>query len=411
MTTAKTELRRRRSLLWLIPERAARSLSWLVVAVCVILLVLIITHIRTNSLDRQQTQLTALLSERLCSQVDFHLTKVGVPGQYRLSDVLVGGDAGEAELRATSGTYVAPREGLAGQLDLEGGTWVLDLKNWTKPPGPRLLRLLQEARENDDLRCFTLSNFTVELRLGSSRLTLRGCIGRADLAPGGEIRGRIAEAAEGSRLTLSFLLADNLQSVTIAGGPLPWMREFLSPTVGGPLAACLTDTDGQFTVATRLGTAAGIRDNSKADLTAALDLSRLPEELGLGKMAGKLDVSLKVWGTLGRPGSFTAHATLAEGTTGTVSADALRNLHTLLTGKRMLLPSEDKEYAFNTFEISLLATPEHLFTTTQEGRSSGILAPGGPPLLTVSPGECLPIGELLRRLDELGRRWKEAHSS
>ena len=77
----------------------------------------------------------------------------------------------------------------------------------------------------------------------------------------------------------------------------------------------------------------------------------------------------------------------------------------------MLRPSEEEAYAFSSFEIPLLATPEHLFTTKQEDRPAGIFAPRGEPLLSVPPGECIPISELLRRLSELRRRWEEAHSS
>ncbi|KPJ51979.1 MAG: hypothetical protein AMS16_07060 [Planctomycetes bacterium DG_58] len=406
---------RPRSLLWVLPERAARWTSWLIVVVlCVVPVVILLVTALAQSIDREERTLAALLSERLSAPVRLGIIGKDAPGQYRLSEISIGAAADRAAVaaRAPKAGYHAPGDELPGRLDLEGGTVWMDLDAWTRAPSGSTARMLHNIRSNKDLRSVSLSNCTVELHLADERISLRKCVGRAELAENSNIQGGLVGHVEsGPGLGLTFELADAGQRVTITGKSLPWVAKLMTPSLGETLAGLLAVRDGKLTLANELATGSGSGDNWMLEVHSVLELSRLPETLGLGEMTGKLDVVLRAWGVLGRPAKLTARLHLGEAAKGTISDRALRNLRALLWGQWTETPEKTGTHTFDALELSLIVTPNFICLTRDESDPpSGIFDPAGEQLLPGPMGEFIPIDEFLERLDMLRRLWTEDHS-
>lgn len=407
---------RRHSLLWLIPERAARRLSWLVVSLlCIVPVVVILAAALSQSTENEGESLAQLLSERLCVPVRLHVTGRGGPGQYSLADVTLetGPTVSAVQLRVREGNYQAPRgEEVPGRLHLEGGTLRMDMLAWTRGPAGAIVGILRNGRANNDLRSVSLSGFTAELLLGESCLTLKRCIGRAEFTDAGDVVGHLAAETTHGRLSLKFTLTDDVHRITITGKHLPWVRALMTPTLGKTLAGLIEAPSGKLTLANELRTGSGIGDNWMLELDSTLDLSRLPKESGLGGMTGKLDVTLRAWGDLGKPAKLTARVRLPEGDSGAVSDSTLRNLRYLLAGSWDKAIEDDKRHTVGALELSFIVTPNYVcLGREKEDPPSGIFAVTGEALLSLPLGRVTAIGEFLDRLDELSRRWKDEHSS
>jgi hypothetical protein len=107
---------------------------------------------------------------------------------------------------------------------------------------------------------------------------------------------------------------------------------------------------------------------------------------------------------------------LPQDATGAISAEAVRNLRFLVSGKRepVLRPSRhEPPITYDALALAVIVTAgDSIHLTCEDERDlSGILAPGGEPLLLVRPGERIPISSFLERLDTLRRLWRESGSS
>jgi len=401
---------RRRSLLWLIPESAARWLSWLVVLLaCILPLMVIVLMAFSRSAAKEQARLSRVLSERLCVPVQLRLIRRDESGQYALSGVVIdeAGSAGPS-LQANRGTYQAPRLDLPGQLSLEGGTLSVDLESWTKPPARQVVRMLHNLENGTDLRCLSLSDFTAQLRLRREEVSLRSVIGRAELTEEGRIHGALAGESQHGRLGVKLEVGDALHAFTVFGRPLPWVKNLTTPTMGETLAQLLESPDGKLTLANDLEAGSTRNNNWRLDVKTTFDLGRLPKEIGLGEITGKLHVSLDAYGRFGQPPTLHAGLALADNTTGTLTPPALRNLNYLLTGQWGLPPLESKPQTFDALHLSITVTPEEIHLKgTGENQPAGVFGPGGVQLLSVPTVESIPIAKFLERLDELSRRHRE----
>lgn len=410
-SAARERLFHRRSLLWIIPERTARWTGWLlVVLACLVPLILLAARALTWSPQEEQEALKDLLAKRLAIPVSLQLEQQEGRGHYRLSAVRIG--RGTTALQALAGSYQAPQEDMPGRLDFTNGRLQLNLEDWTKRPSRNAMRLLFNTREHKDLRSLSLSNFTVELHFGSAPLTLTDAVGRADLTEQGDIQGHLVGRTDSGPLSFTFRLADDLQSVTVRGSPLPWARKLLAPTLGGTLTALLEDPGGELTVSSSLNTGSE-DDNWKLELAAPIDLERLPEALGLGPVTGKPDLKIsRAFGHLGATATLAATLSLPDNTTATVTDSALRNLGYLLTGRWTPGLTDDKTRTIQEIEFSVIVTREHIYLTAEpENLRTGVFGPAGAQLLAIPLGEAIPIDEFTKRLETLHRLWAETHAS
>ena len=401
---------RRRSLLWLIRESAARRLSWLIVALaCVLPLILIAATALSRSTAREEARLSHVLSERLCVPVELRLIRRDGAGQYGLSGVVIreAGSAGTA-LQANRGAYQAPGPDLAGQLALEGGTLSMDLGTWTKPPARLLMRMLHNVESSTDLRCLSLSDFAAQLRLSPEVVPLTSVIGRAELTEDGRIHGTLTGKTERGRLGLQLEIEDGRQALTVLAKPLPWVKNLTTPVLGEALSQLLESPDGKLTLTNSPPDDAASGGNWRLDAATALDLARLPKEIGLGDLTGKLRVSLNAFGRLGEAATLRASLSLADNTTGTITPAALRNLSYLLTGQWGLPTFETKPQTFEAVNLSVTVTRDEVRLAARDGKSpAGIFGPGGVQMLAVPMPEPIPISKFLERLAELDRRQRE----
>jgi hypothetical protein len=404
---------RRRSLLWLIPERAARRLSWLIVLlICILPLIVIAATTLSRSAAKEEARLSRLLSERLCVPVQLRLMRRDGPGQYALSGVVIEktGSAGPS-LQANRGTYQAPGLDLPGQLALEGGTLSMDLETWTKPPAREVMRMLHNVENSVDLRCLSLSDVTAQLHLRREVVSLRSVIGRVELTEEGRIHGALVGQTEHGRLGAKLELGEGLHAFTVLGRPLPWVKNLTTPALGETLAQLLESPEGKLTLANDPGAGSAASGNWRIDVKSTFDLGRLPKEIGLGEITGKLRVSLDASGRLGESASLCAALALTDNTTGTLTTSALRNLNFLLTGQWGTPPLESRPQTFDLLNLSVTVTPEEIRLNGMDGnRPAGIIGPGGVQLLRVPTAESIPIPRFLERLEELGRRHREARS-
>ncbi|HUW55256.1 MAG TPA: hypothetical protein VMZ92_01375 [Planctomycetota bacterium] len=410
----RVDFLRARSLLWLLPERAARWTSWAVVALaCIVPTILLLSMAVSRSDERQEQALAAMFSERLGGPVHLKMTAPDAPGRFRLADIAVGvpGEPRTVSLRCREGRYHAPANE-PGRLDLEDGTLRMDLEAWTRGPSGTVVGILHKAFIDKNLRSISLSRFTADLHLGGERLSLKGCVGRAETTQDGKIEGRlVGHPTGGGGVTVAFELGEDVQCATVSSRALPWVGAVLTPTLGDVLAGLLDMPRGKVMLANELG-AGSPGDHWRLDVDTGLDLARLPEELGLGAMTGRLNVTLKAWGALGKPGKLTARLHLAEGTPATVSDAALRNLRALLHGAWGELPEEPTTHTLGALELTVIVTSNFVCLTTADGDPpSGIFGADGGSLLDGLPGQVIPIGVFLDRLEKLRRLWKEDHSS
>lgn len=404
---------RRRSLLWVMPERLARRLSWcFVLLVCVVPLLAITGLILSESPRRNEAFLTKLLSERLASPVRLHVPKRDLPGRYRFTDITVEKSAasGAVLLRAPNGTYFVPRTDAPGRLELDNGTLKLDLTAWTEEPTQSVVRMLHNTRENKDLTAVFLSRFVTELSLGEASVTLKKCLGSARLTEEKDIRGHLLGWAADNRMSLKFVLGNGLHKLTVTADPLPWVKELLTPTLGKRLSELLESPRGRLTLSNRLATGSDTDDNWRLRIHTTLDLSHLPEELG--RMTGKLDVTVSAFGRLDRPATLRARLALVEDTEAALSPSALRSLHFLLTGRRLAIPEGNEDHRCSAIKVSVIMTHRDIYLTEAAGNDpTGIYGPGKDPLLPLPLGEGIPISDFLRRFNTLKSNWNEAHSS
>jgi hypothetical protein len=402
-------LSRRRSLLWLVRESVARRLSWLIVVlVCILPLIVIAAITLSRSAARDETRLSRLLSERLGVPVELRLIRRDALGQYGLSGVVIreAGSAGPT-LQANRGVYQAPRPDLPGLLALEAGTFSMDLGTWTKPPGRQVMRMLHNVENSTDLRCLSLSDFTAQLRLGGEVVALRSVIGRVELTEEGEIHGTLTGKTERGRLGATLEIADARHVLTVVAKPLPWAKGLVEPALGETLSRLLEPSDGKLTLTNLFPDDYSPRSNWKLDASTVLDLGRLPREIGLGDLTGKLGVKLNALGRLGEPPTLRAALALPDNTTGTLTPAALRNLNFLLSGQWGLPVFETKPLTFSAVNLSLTVTRDEIrIEAADKNLPAGIFAPGGVQLLSASPGP-IPLSKFLERLEELGRRYRE----
>jgi len=392
-----------RSLVWVLPERVARRLAWAVVVLLALVpLVLLLALIAGQHATRPASRLGSLLSKRLSADVRIGGATADASGYWRLEDVTVDVLA----VRAARGEYHAPTDGSSGRLDLENGTCALDLDDFTKPPGPRLQKLLADARTHDDLRALSFSGFTVELRLAGVRVSLARAIGRIELTDEGALHGVVSGRGVSGRLSVAFDLGDASRRVTLTGEALPFARTLLSHTFGDALAERLAEPDGALTLGSALVTGTD-GDTWQLTATTSLDLATLPPELALGGMTGTAEVTLDAFGPLGGPA--TLRATLSTPKGGAMSATAFANLAFLL-GAQVAPVDAAKPVAFESLDLAVIITRDQLyFTGLRTGRPAALYAPGGSPLLAI-PSLAVPLRDFVRRIDELKRRWEAAHS-
>ena len=410
----RVDLLRSRSLLWLVPERAARWTGWAVVVLaCIVPTLILLSASLFRSEARQEEALAALLSERLGGPVRLKTTGRDAPGHRRLADMSVGtpGVPAAASLRCPSGSYHAPAND-PGRLDLEDGTLRIDLEAWTRGPTGTVVGILHKGMQDKALRAVSLSNFTVELHLGGRRLSLKQCVGRGEFTPDGNVEARlVGRTVAGQSVTVTLEVGDDLHRATVAGRDLPWTSTVLAPTLGEALAGLLEAPRGKLILANELRRGAD-DDHWMIEVDSGLDLGRLPESWGLGPMTGPLDVTLKAWGALGKPGNLTARFRLGTGAPAAVSDVALRNLRALLWGVWAELPEKPTTHALSALELSVIVTPNFLcLTRSDDDPPSGVFGADGDSLLGGPPGEVIPIGVFLERLEKLRRLWEEEHSS
>jgi hypothetical protein len=409
--TARADLLRPWSLLWLIPERAARWLAWLlVIFACFLPLVLLAASTLSRSPAKERESLQRLLSERLGVPVTLRLDRREAGGQYHLSDVRIAGRG--LTLQAASATWCTPREGVPGRLDLDRGRLVLDLECFTGRPSRTVAGMLLSVREHADLRSLTLSNFASELRFGKSAVALPESVGRAELTEEGGIEGRLAGRAGAGRVSLSFHLTDDSQRVVLAGKPLPWVKELLAPTLGATLPQLLDAPQGELTLAGSPLTGSESGEGWELRFRAPLDLGGIPRQWGLGGITGRIDLEVHAFGPRGGAATLTARLSLPEGASAAADDPALRSLRYLLTGRWTPAAAEDTTHSLRALDLSVIVTREHIYlTSTPDALRTGVFAADGTELLGVPLGEAVPIGEFVRRLEALGRLWAEAHAS
>ena len=398
-----TGLSRRRSLLWLVRESVARRLSWLIVLlVCILPLILIVVVVLSRSASWEELRLSGTLSERLGVPVELRLTRRDVSGQYGLSGVVIReAGVGAPGLQATRGGYQAPRPDLPGELALEGGTFSMDLETWAKPPARPLLHMLHNIENSSDLRSLSLSDFTARFRLGSEVVPLTSVVGRAELTEEDAIHGTLTARTERGRLGATLEIADARHAFTVIAKPLPWVKGLVRPILGETLSGLLEPSDGKLTLTNLFPDDSAPRNNWKLDAWTAVDLARLPKEIRLGDLTGRLRVKLDASGRLGEAGTLHAALALADNTTGTLTPAALRNLNFLLSGQWGLPVFETKPLTFSAVNLSLVVTRDEIrVEAANKGSPAGIFAPGGIPLLLAAP-EPIPVSKFLERLAEL----------
>jgi hypothetical protein len=396
--TPVKRLSRLRSLVWLVPERIARRLGWIAaVALGLIPLVVVLVLVLLNRAGRPESRLAAMLSDRLTADASIGHVTMDALGCREIEHLTIN----TPSLSAPRGQYFPPSASATGRLEVENGTLAVTLDSFAKPPSLRIQKLLESARAGSDLRAISLATFAVDLDLAGERVRANRVFADVSLAEGGDsIHGVLrGHTAEGS-LKAEFDLRDESRTLKVAGKPLAWMRALLAPTLGDAMAQALAPGEGELTVSSALAT--GVPgDTWRLRAKAALDLARLPKELGLDGITASLDLDLDAFGPLDGAANVTAALTAPKG--GSLSPTALRNLRTLLN---VPAADESKDVAFAPFKVDVIITRDQVLFSPER---SALCTPDGRTLLTFPSGS-IPLRDLFRRLDEIKRQWEAAHA-
>ena len=398
---------RRRSLLWVVSERRARVLGWAVVLACVVSLAAVVTVLWPGRAERHEGALAEALSTHLAMPVQVKSAELEESGQYTFSDIAVG-EKGSV-LRAASGSYTPPRDDTAGRLSLHEGVLAVDLDAWMKGRTHPTAFMLDAARRRTGLWRVTLSDFTVEFRLGSTGTLVLGRVsGGARLTDAGGLRAELTGVAGGETFRVGFDVADDEQKLTVEGRSLPWVAKLLAPTVGEDVAGMLENPAGSLELVTG---ATGY--NWQCRLTSALALERLPLHLGIGKLSGRPRLALDALGRLGESATCYAELTLDENETLSVSAAALDHLRFLLTGMWPAGDVPDVDHTVGVVSLSLFITPACVsIDSAAPDEPAGLFTPDGHNLLPLPMNRDSRIGavEFIERLKTLRRMWQRRHT-
>jgi len=398
---------RRRSLLWMVPERTARRLSWVVVVLlCITSAALLVAVLRPRPVERHEGALTEALSAHLAMPVTVASARLEDSGQYIFGDISIG-DQGDV-LRAASGVYAPPREDTPGRLGLRGGVLTLDLDAWMSGRTHPTVFMLDAARRKTGLWRITLTDFTVGCRLGTSgTVTLERASAMARLTDDGNLHAEI----DGTKLTITFDAGDDDQRLTLTGPSLPWAGGLLAPAIGDDVAGLLEPPSGTLTLITGAADAPGQRYNWKADLKSTLPLERLPAALGLGKLSGRTAVAVQAVGRRRRSATCYAEITLPENASASVTTSSLRNLRYLLTGEWSTPSVDDAHHTVRAVSLSLFITPRTIIIDAADvDQPAGLFTREGTNLLPILPDR-IPLIDFKDRLNTLKRLWREAHTS
>ena len=406
--TSGRRMRRRWSLLWILPERTARRLSW---AVVLLLGVLPLTVVgweawRVHSGAWRQTIETHLAST-LDAPVAIRRAWVIAPGHVGLQGLTIGADDSLMRLSAAEGTLQQADEELQGRLTLQGGALSADLGWWAGQTGPTVAPNLLSQK---NLEMLTLRGFDVSLRLGEQTMRLLDFAGSVSLDGQEVLKGSFGGRSEGGDLVLRFELRGDSRHLTVRAENLPWAADLLRPTLGESLTAALGPCRGMLVLNPDLETGTAESNNWQLnDTDSTLDLAGLPEHLGLSGITGTLEVTLSAFGRLRGPATLQATLKSPIGARGTIPADVLQRVNYLLTGRETPPIAEDARY--EALEVAVILTPRHIHLRGRVHLHPVVLTGAQGKTLLSAPTEGIPIKTFERRLRELERRWREAHSS
>ncbi len=397
-TEGPAKPKRVRSLIWILPERRARLIGWSVVFVlCMAPLAVIWLMVSRQSPEYQQSLLVNSLRNRLCVPAEVAVTTVESPGFLKISDLSIGEAASAVSLRSKKGSYLSPRRGMPGHLDLEGGNLELDLAAWAGNPSAEVLEMLRNLSESNDLSSITASSLTARFHLFDSPLTITEGQGRAEFSAG-TITANISGKSPFGRTTATISASKSAHSITVESSPLPWMQPLLTPTLGETLTNIMEGSSGKVTITNNLPG----KDNWELDMRTVLDLARLPESLGLDRISGRIHTLISGWGELHGHATVTITFTLAGEGQSVVTRKALRNIIYLATGSDLDVPPEDAVEEVRSMKVKVHVTRVRIYI-------NGYLEPQKSARLTFD--ETLPIDTFMGRLEKLGREWREANSS
>lgn len=224
---------------------------------------------------------------------------------------------------------------------------------------------------------------------------------------GDRIHGALNGETCGGAVKISFEIAEASQQITLSGKGQPLTEILLVPTLGWSIREALWGQGMTLTIGSALATGTE-GDNWKLEGKTALDLAKLPADLGLGGATGTMRAEIEAFGPLGGRGTLHAKLTAPEG--GAIPAAALRNL-VFLFDATLAPVDESKPVAYESLDLNIIVTREQVFLAGPgAGRPAALYAPGGAPVMIIPTRE-IRLDEFLRRLDVLRERWYAAHAS
>jgi hypothetical protein len=391
-----------RSLVWVLPERTARRLSWL----AVILLGIVPLAVAAASVwmlvsGRTGRELAGQISARLDTPVRLKTEGFEAPGHLKLRDVVIGASGSLVRLSAEAGSYQQPDES-DGTLSLRTGSLFMDcawLTDYSLGPDRSLYR---SSEKNRPLGAMTLSGFATELMLARTPARFTDCSAAAEMHENDTLRARLIGRYDNELVRVGLVLSARERLLTLSAAKLPWMDLLVEPILGKTLAGLLQPAKVRLTAGTPLPDGFSPADNWRLDFNGTLDLSRLPAEWKLAGMSGKVDVTFTAHGVLGHPGKLAASLSsmTLKGEKVKIPPAACQNLAYLLTGQKVTA----SEAFDGALEFSVVVTPSDCsLTGGGKGSEKGITTPAGALILAIPPNP-IPLKTLQRRLEDLQKQ-------